>query len=152
MEKVRVAPLLENVLATFSQRLQAKGLTAALESPSRDITVEGDPFRLEQLFMNLIDNAVKYTEQGGITITLGNSGDSALIRVADTGLGIAKEHHERIFERFYVVDKSRSRRLGGTGLGLSIVKHIAGLHRGSVTVDSRPYGGTTFTVTLPLAA
>ena len=140
------------MLATFGPRIREKGLEARLEAATPGLLVRGDPFRLEQLFSNLVDNAVKYTEQGGITVFLERSGGSAAVRVADTGIGIPKEHLERIFERFYVVDKSRSRRLGGTGLGLAIVKHIAGLHNGAVTVSSTPCGGTAFTVTLPLGA
>lgn len=151
-ENVDLASLLKTVLATFGPRVREKGLEAHLEDSSPGLVVRGDPFRLEQLFSNLVDNAVKYTEQGGITVSLGQSGGSAAVRVEDTGIGIPREHLERIFERFYVVDKSRSRRLGGTGLGLSIVKHIAGLHKGAVTVSSTPCGGTAFTVTLPLGA
>ena len=116
------------------------------------MVIKGDPFRLEQLFLNLIDNAVKYTEEGGVTVSFGSSQNIAVIRVTDTGIGIPREHLGRIFERFYVADKSRSRRLGGTGLGLSIVKHIVTLHKGAINVTSRPYGGSTFTITLPLAA
>ena len=83
---------------------------------------------------------------------MGSSQNIAVVKVTDTGIGIPREHLGRIFERFYVVDKSRSRRLGGTGLGLSIVKHIVTLHKGAISVTSRPYGGTAFTITLPLAA
>lgn len=151
-ESVDLAALLETVLATFGPRIREKGLEVRVETAAPGLLVRGDPFRLEQLFSNLVDNAVKYTERGSITVSLGRSGGSATVRVADTGIGIPKEHLERIFERFYVVDKSRSRRLGGTGLGLSIVKHIAGLHNGAVTVSSTPSGGTAFTVTLPLGA
>ncbi len=151
-EEIRLKTLLEDLLTMFDQRLKSKGLTAGIEGPASDLLIKGDPFRLEQLFINLIDNAVKYTERGGIVITLARSGDNAVVRVSDTGIGIPREHLNRIFERFYVVDKSRSRKLGGTGLGLAIVKHIATLHKGTVIVESRPCEGTTFTLTLPLPA
>ncbi|HPA85793.1 MAG TPA: ATP-binding protein, partial [Deltaproteobacteria bacterium] len=151
-EDVPLRALIESVLALFGPALTSKNLTAGIEGPQQDVIIKGDPFLLEQLFTNLIDNAVKYTEKGGITISLGSSQNIAVVKVTDTGIGIPREHLGRIFERFYVVDKSRSRRLGGTGLGLSIVKHIVTLHKGAISVTSRPYGGTAFTITLPLAA
>ncbi|MDT8273084.1 MAG: ATP-binding protein, partial [Desulfomonilia bacterium] len=114
-----------------------------------ELHLQADPFRLEQLFSNLIDNALKYTEHGSIEITFQENQDSAVIEIADTGIGIPKEHLPRIYERFYVVDKSRSRLLGGTGLGLAIVKHIVSTHNGSIKVTSTPDAGTAFTVTLP---
>ena len=112
--------------------------------------IKGDFFRLEQVFINLIDNAVKYTEKGYIEISAKAEGKQIIMKVTDTGAGIAQDHLPRIFERFYVVDKSRSRKLGGTGLGLSIVKHIVGLHNGRITVVSEQGKGTTFEITLPL--
>jgi two-component system, OmpR family, phosphate regulon sensor histidine kinase PhoR len=148
-EEVNVKALIEGVLAMFGQKLKAKDLKAELEDADGAVVIKGDPFRLEQLFINLIDNAVKYTEQGGITIRLEKSSGDAVIKISDTGIGIPKEHLGRIFERFYVVDKSRSRKLGGTGLGLAIVKHIVTLHKGTISVSSKPYSGTTFTITLP---
>lgn len=152
VEDVPVRALLESVIALFEPALKKKNLIARIEGPHQDVVIKGDPFRLEQLFLNLIDNAVKYTEEGGVTVSFGSSQNIAVIRVTDTGIGIPREHLGRIFERFYVADKSRSRRLGGTGLGLSIVKHIVTLHKGAINVTSRPYGGSTFTITLPLAA
>jgi len=111
--------------------------------------VRGDAFKLEQALINLIDNAVKYTEQGTITISIKHRDNRAMIEIKDTGIGIPEGHLSRIFERFYVVDKSRSKRLGGTGLGLSIVKHIVLIHNGAVDVKSSPSQGTTFLITLP---
>ena len=95
-----------------------------------------DAFKLEQALINLIDNAVKYTEQGTIAISIKHKDNQVMIEIKDTGIGIPEEHIPRIFERFYVVDKSRSKRLGGTGLGLSIVKHIVLLHNGTIHVKS----------------
>lgn len=152
VEDVDLGALIENVLALFRPSLDAKGLTASIEGARAGVVIRADPFRLEQLFTNLIDNAVKYTENGGITISLGGSQNIAVVKIADTGVGIPREHLGRIFERFYTADRSRSRRLGGTGLGLSIVKHIVTLHRGTIHVASRPSQGTAFTIILPLTA
>ncbi|HNS20738.1 MAG TPA: ATP-binding protein [Sedimentisphaerales bacterium] len=105
---------------------------------------------LEQAVVNLIDNAVKYSEPGTtVEVRVDSQRDETAIRVTDHGCGIPAEHLDRIFERFYVVDKSRSRKLGGTGLGLAIVKHIAQVHGGCVTVESTPGKGSTFTLHLP---
>ncbi|MFH1647358.1 MAG: HAMP domain-containing sensor histidine kinase [Chloroflexota bacterium] len=116
-----------------------------------DLSVTGDAQRLRQLLANLADNAVKYTpEKGTVTLSLYRDGDRACLEVADTGIGIPPEHLPHIFDRFYRVDKARSRGSGGTGLGLAIVKGIAEQHGGDVTVTSRPGKGSTFTVRLKL--
>jgi heavy metal sensor kinase len=115
------------------------------------ITIVGDRLRLRQLLLNLIDNAIKYTPDGGtVTLALEGRNGNAVITVQDTGIGIPEEDQERIFNRFYRVDKARSRELGGTGLGLSIARWIAELHRGTIGVRSEPNKGSTFTVTLPI--
>jgi two-component system phosphate regulon sensor histidine kinase PhoR len=93
---------------------------------------------------------VKYTEEGGITISTRIIEGFCVIEITDTGIGIPENHMPRIFERFYTVDKSHSRKLGGTGLGLSIVKHIVLLHNGVIDVESQPDRGTTFRIDLPL--
>jgi two-component system phosphate regulon sensor histidine kinase PhoR len=113
--------------------------------------VRSDPERLRRILENLVDNAVKYTPEGGeVAVTIAGGPDgSARIEVADNGPGIAAEHLPRIFERFYRVDKARSRELGGTGLGLSIVRHLAESMGASVTVQSEPGKGSRFTVSLP---
>jgi two-component system, OmpR family, phosphate regulon sensor histidine kinase PhoR len=149
MEDVNLGAVIQGVLAMFDQKIRAKGLTATIEEAGGGAVIKGDPFRLEQLFINLVDNALKYTEEGSIAIRVEKSPEGVAVRVSDTGIGIPKEHQGRIFERFYVVDKSRSRKLGGTGLGLAIVKHIVTLHKGAVTVSSRPCSGTAFTITFP---
>lgn len=148
-EKVDVTELIENVLHIFEQPALEKNLKIEVKPVGHAPVIRGDRFKLEQVFVNLIANAVKYTEHGGVTIRVGMEDSDALIEVEDTGIGIPEEHQARIFERFYVVDKSRSRRVGGTGLGLSIVKHIVLLHNGSVDVESSPGGGTKFIVRLP---
>jgi two-component system phosphate regulon sensor histidine kinase PhoR len=109
-----------------------------------------DPTLIEQAVVNLLDNAVKYSNPGGtITISTETNNLELLIHVRDQGIGIAQRHLPRLFERFYRVDKSRSRQLGGTGLGLAIVKHIAQAHGGYVTVESTAGDGSTFTIHLP---
>jgi len=115
------------------------------------ITLVGDRLRLRQLFLNLIDNAIKYTPEGGsVTLSVERENGSAMFRVSDTGIGIPTEEIGRIFDRFYRVDKARSRELGGSGLGLSIAKWIAELHRGTISVTSEPQKGSVFTVSLPI--
>ena len=110
-----------------------------------------DVSKMSQVFYNLIDNAVKYTPDGGnISVSLVREGKQAVWRVRDNGVGIPEEDLPHVFERFYRVDKARSRETGGTGLGLSIVKQITALHGGEVTVESTLGHGSAFTVTLPM--
>lgn len=110
-----------------------------------------NPIRLRQLFTNLIDNAIKYNVPGGsVSVTARRDRNRCVIRVADSGIGIPQEAQERIFERFYRVDKGRSRAMGGTGLGLAIVKHIVLSYGGEIQVTSTEGEGTVFTITLPI--
>jgi two-component system phosphate regulon sensor histidine kinase PhoR len=149
---VDLRELARNVVQVLTPRLKEKGIEARIEAPKGLPHLKADPFLLEQLLINLLDNAIKYTEKGEIAISLAADARDIILAVRDTGAGIPAEHLPRIFERFYVVDKSRSRKLGGTGLGLSIVKHIVQLHGGSISVGSEVGQGTTFTVRLPLQA
>jgi two-component system phosphate regulon sensor histidine kinase PhoR len=149
-DAINITQLIDDVLKGFEHRIKEKGLTISFEPDDRYTTVIGDYFKLEQVFINLVDNAIKYTETGAITITVTGNGTTVSISVSDTGIGIPAQDLTHIFERFYVVDKSRSRQMGGTGLGLSIVKHIVLLHNGQVDVKSEPGTGSTFTVTLPI--
>jgi len=111
--------------------------------------VFADPHRLVQMLTNLIDNAIKFNREGGtVSIKLDSHGADR-ISVEDNGEGIPAHHLDRLFERFYRVDRARSRELGGTGLGLAIVKHLAKAHGGEVTVESRFGEGTKFTIELP---
>ena len=115
-------------------------------------TVNGDETQLTSMFTNLVDNAVNYTPAGGrVEVTGGTDGPEVIISISDTGIGIPEGNLPRIFERFYRVDKARSKATGGTGLGLSIVRHVAENHGGTVTVESTLGKGTTFTVRLPRA-
>jgi two-component system phosphate regulon sensor histidine kinase PhoR len=110
-----------------------------------------NPILLEQALFNLVDNAIKYSDPGAtIIVDAEKTADEVVIRVVDEGCGIPKDHLERIFERFYRVDKARSRKEGGTGLGLAIVKHIVNAHNGRIEVQSTPGKGSTFSVHLPL--
>jgi signal transduction histidine kinase len=115
------------------------------------ITLQADESKLGQVVYNLIDNAIKYTPAGG-TVTVQLTGDSrkAVFAVRDTGIGIPEKDVGHIFDRFYRVDKARSRATGGTGLGLSIVRQMVQLHGGDITVESAPDEGSAFTVTLPV--
>ena len=108
-----------------------------------------DRARLDQAIANLIDNAVKYTERGRVSVRLGGDPARAWLEVADTGPGIPAADQPRIFERFYRVDRARSREKGGTGLGLSIVKHVIALHRGEVSLESAPGAGSVFRFEIP---
>jgi two-component system phosphate regulon sensor histidine kinase PhoR len=139
-------------------RKVAESLAVQAQEKQVEVRVEGNdgfldanPDRMTQLVLNLLDNAVKYNVQGGrADVFVRTENDRVILTVADTGVGIPKEAQERVFERFYRVDKSRSRRLGGTGLGLSIVKHIVGLYKGKIRLRSEPGKGTEITVTLPV--
>ncbi len=134
------------------QTAERKGLTLTLQPISPDCRILADEDALEHILDNLIDNALKYTEPGGrVTLALRIDGGSAAIDISDTGIGIPQHHLPRIFERFYRVDRHRSRDVGGTGLGLSIVKHLVQAIGGSVSVTSRLNEGSTFSVRFPLA-
>ena len=135
-------------------RAESKEQILEMRSSAGDeeLAVWADEEALEQILDNLLDNAVKYTPQGGrVSVCWRREGDQVCLEVADTGIGIPESDLPRIFERFYRVDKARSRELGGTGLGLSIVKHLAQAMHGSVYAVSRPGQGTTFTIRLPAA-
>ena len=149
-EDVDVSNVIEHVTRIFKPLLYERGLELISKVTGPPPVINGDAFRLEQLLINLIDNAFKYTEKGTITLTTATGDDSIEITVEDTGIGISQEHLPRLFERFYVVDKSRSKKCGGTGLGLSIVKHIVLLHNGDIQVESVLGIGTKFIVTLPI--
>ena len=151
LEKVNLKNLIENILKIFEQSLKEKKLALKFNASNSLPIINADPFKLEQVFINLIDNAIKYTERGEIAISLNSYNETVTIEIQDTGICIPQEHLSRIFERFYVVDSSRSRKLGGTGLGLSIVKHIVLLHNGKIDVKNIPGVGTNFIVSLPVS-
>lgn len=142
--------LVEDVTLGFGHAITGKKQTLTVNSQSNDLTINADRDRIEQVLVNLIDNAIKYTgESGQIELSVAELGGEIRIAVKDSGIGIAKEHLGRIFERFYRADKARSREQGGTGLGLSIAKHIVLAHNGKISIESQPKRGTTVVVTLP---
>lgn len=150
IEAIDLAVMLDNLKKVFATQLKAKKLKLQITIDSAAQHIQGDYFLTEQVMTNLIDNAIKYNiEKGKINISVDKIDNKSRIIVEDKGIGIAEEHLSRIFERFYVVDKSRSRKLGGTGLGLSIVKHIVLSHNGEITVESEVSKGTKFIITLP---
>jgi two-component system phosphate regulon sensor histidine kinase PhoR len=132
---------------------QMRNVTLEAVDISDEIQVLADSDAIHQVLVNLLDNALKYTPPGGrVTVSARSGNGTVEFCVADTGIGIGAEHLPRLFERFYRVDKARSRELGGTGLGLSIVKHIVRAHGGDVRVESEPARGSSFFFVLPAAA
>jgi two-component system sensor histidine kinase VicK len=128
-----------------------KGVRLKLENDSPSIALNADEELIKRMLLNLLDNAVKYTPEGGeISLALARQNGNAEIVVRDTGIGIPENDQQRVFDRFYRVDKARSRALGGAGLGLSIVRCIVEAHGGQIQIDSATHRGTTFTVLLPL--
>ncbi len=133
-----------------SLRAEAENAQVTLALDGEPAVMDGIPRLLQSIVFNLCDNAIKYNRAyGSVSVTVRNEGDGVLLSVADTGIGIPPEHQERVFERFYRVDKSRSKELGGTGLGLSIVKHAAKIHQARIDLQSVENGGTTVTVKFP---
>ena len=139
-----------DVIEFFKGKAEEKGLELIIEKETNIPIIRADRFRIEQVLINLVDNAVRYTPAGAVTVRIGARKHFVTIVVSDTGIGIEEEHLTRLFERFYVIDKARSRSRGGTGLGLAIVKHIVSLHGGWVRVSSTPESGSMFTVGLPV--
>lgn len=147
-DDIDLVALLKEIGMMLSTRMQAKQISFEMDVPDQ-VIVEGDLSRIKQVFINLLSNAVNYTPVGGkVNVSVKEEQDVVSVGIQDTGIGIDNKELPRIFERFYRVDKARSRDSGGTGLGLSIVKHILEIHHGKVTVDSTVGVGTVFTVTL----
>lgn len=149
VETILLPELLRELWDAFTLVAAQKEINSAFEC-SEELRINGDSLKLKQLFSNLIDNAIKYTPEGGeISLSSKRAYDGVKITLKDSGIGIPGDDLPRIFDRFYRVDKSRSRLSGGTGLGLSICQWIVKAHKGTIGVDSQPHQGTTFTVTLP---
>ncbi len=151
---VDVRGVLMTVLARMRRVARRKNIALQWKrfGKAAQYTVYGDETQLTSMFSNLVDNAINYTPSGGrVEVTGGMEGSEIVIKIADTGIGIPPGKLSRIFERFYRVDKARSKETGGTGLGLSIVKHVAENHGGRVTVESTLGEGSVFTVHLPRA-
>lgn len=149
LEPVNISEIVKHVADTVRKDVEKKGLELIIPD-NREIWIEGQKDRIQQVVLNLVSNAVSYTPKGGKIWVSVVEGDNELeISVKDTGIGISKKDLPRLFERFYRVDKGRSRNSGGTGLGLAIVKHLVESHHGEIKVESEEGKGTTFTVILP---
>ncbi len=152
LHPIDLDPLLRGIANRVRPQFEAKGVRIAVSWAQKGDHVLGDEDRLCQIFLNLLSNALRYTPAGGSVQLRGYSDrDGIHVVVQDTGIGIAPEHLDHIFDRFYRVDKSRSRSQGGTGIGLTIAKHLAELHGGCITVSSVVGSGSAFTVSLPVA-
>jgi len=151
--RINFADLARQAVRAGQVTAEEKGQDLDAELPDTEVMVWGDRQNLSQLLDNLIDNAIKYTpNDGSITVKVSKDNENAILQVTDTGIGISPQFQQRVFERFYRVDKARSQSLGGTGLGLSIVKNIAEKHGGSIDVKSQLGSGSSFTIKLPLAS
>lgn len=146
-----LSAILRSCVSLLQTKAEEKGLELTLDAPD-SFAIQANATQMNQVFINLVDNAINYTVEGKVTIRLTPHSDQVTVEVSDTGIGIPSDQLSRIFERFYRVDKGRSRATGGTGLGLSIVKHIVEAHGGSVEVDSVFREGTTVRVKLPIGA
>lgn len=151
-ESVDLAALVAEVVDQASVLAEERRQSLVLDAPE-SVMIFGDPRALRRAVLNIIDNAIKYSPEGTrVDVRVTASGESAVVEVRDQGPGIPPEYHERVFERFFRVDKSRSRELGGTGLGLSLVRRIVLSHSGTVGLSSGGGEGSTFRLSLPLAA
>lgn len=149
---VDLAEVVREAVERVAHRASREGVGIECRVSSGSITVPGDHFQLVTAVSNLVDNAVKYSEgRGPVTVAVGRTVDAVEVSVTDTGIGIPAASLERIFERFYRVDRARTRSTGGTGLGLSIVKRVVSNHGGEVNVTSREGEGSTFTLRFPVS-
>ncbi len=149
LKEINLLTFFENVKMILMPLVEGKNLDLIVEIDPGNPRFCVDPFKFEQVFINLVENSMRYTETGNITIKGGVTDSNLIIEVSDDGSGIAAEHLPRIFERFYVADSSRNRANGGTGLGLAIVKHIIMLHNGTIEVSSKLGEGTSFHINIP---
>ena len=148
-EKIVLSNVVDNVIDIEADHAKECGFELKV-SDNLSLTISGDADLLEQALINLVENALRYSNGKNITLSVTQEDANAVLTVEDDGIGIASEHHDRLFERFYREDKSRSRELGGTGLGLAIVKHIALIHNGQAEIISNPDAGAEFRLILPL--
>ncbi len=153
MEKFDIAALCKDIYMQLELNASKKNISLMLSKKyDKPIYVIADKFRIRQVLVNLITNSIKYgLENGKININISNYNEDVIVEVSDDGVGIEDKHLPRLFERFYRIDKGRSREQGGTGLGLAIVKHILEAHRKSITVESKVGAGTKFTFSLKAA-
>jgi two-component system phosphate regulon sensor histidine kinase PhoR len=149
-QRIDLSQVVAQCAETFRPRAEAKSLRLSTDI-EHGVAAVGNEAQIVQVVSNLIDNAINYTQAGNVSIRLWQEPEGAVLTVEDTGVGISSEHIARIFERFYRVDRGRSRQTGGTGLGLSIVRHIVEAHGGHVSVESQLNQGSRFKVALPRA-
>ncbi|MGR3207782.1 two-component system histidine kinase PnpS [Bacillus glycinifermentans] len=152
IQDCEIGEILTEIEMLLKNKAEERGIALKLKKPEEPAIASGDPHRLKQIFLNLVNNALTYTpEAGSVTISAEVLEDAVQVKVKDTGIGIKKAEIPRIFERFYRIDKDRSRNSGGTGLGLAIVKHLVEAHHGEIDVESEQGKGTVFTVRLKRA-
>ena len=149
LEYVNLKDIVSGVCKVLEPQAKRKNIQLIEDIPNNLPKFKCNVDRISQMFINLIENGIKYTEEGSVTISCKKTRKYIEINVKDTGIGIPEECQERIFERFYRVDKGRSRKAGGTGLGLSIVKHIVFLYNGKLWLESKVGKGSTFVILLP---
>jgi len=154
LQEVEVPEVIEQVMAVVQPMAQEKRLTLESRIAPNLRPVKADPDRLRQVILNLLSNAVKFTAEGSVTVDAGATSDSRCLelKVIDSGIGIAPDLHEVIFDEFRQADSTSTREFGGTGLGLAISRRLSRLHGGDIIVESAPGKGSTFTVTIPLVA
>jgi two-component system phosphate regulon sensor histidine kinase PhoR len=152
-QRISLNTIVEQAVRQFEGKAKEANIKFSLDLGDKDFQMIGDDDRLTQVFINLIDNSIKYSPEGGtIFISLDEDEDNVYAEVRDTGMGIAEEELPHLFERFYRVEKARSRKYGGTGLGLSIVQAIVADHGGKIDVKSKLNQGTSFKITFPKTA
>lgn len=150
LERVDLKDIIHNVIEEFKPVAAKKGIKMNSRIDKGLPLIKADYVRLEHVLGNLLSNALKFTENGSVTVEAKRSGKDVVVCVEDTGIGIAEEYYEKIFQYLYQIDSSGTRRFGGTGMGLAIVKEIVETHGGKVTVDSQPGKGSRFCFTLPI--
>ena len=151
LQPVNIQHILKKSVFKFRQEAESKGLDIRVEVQNKPLNIYGDIDRLEQIIDNLVKNAIKFTYKGHIELNTIEVGSNAIVQVADTGIGITDQDIDRIWERFFKVDRARTKKNKGTGLGLAIVKELVDLHGGDISVSSQLGEGTIFKVTLPKA-
>ncbi len=150
LEKFNVVEMVNDICKQIEIQAQKKNISLNVNTPQKIVKVYADRFRIRQVFANLLSNSIKYGKENGETsIVITPEKDKVSVSISDNGIGLEEKHLPRIFERFYRVDKGRSREQGGTGLGLSIVKHIIEAHHQTISVSSKENEGTTFIFSLP---
>jgi signal transduction histidine kinase len=150
VDAVDLVSLVEDVAVLMEQEVEGAGLRFDVHLPGRPVEIETDAGKVRQILLNLISNAIKFTDEGAVEVRLETNGASARVIVRDTGIGIASEDRERIFDAFTQVDQSMTRQAGGSGLGLPVSRRLARLLGGDVSLESGPGQGSTFVLSLPL--